>query len=122
MRFRTVVLGVFVVLVPVLLFLAQRFAQLPEVTFAQALRMAEEQPGEERALKVMIRGTVHALPQPGRVSPTFWLQDQEGFVFAVEYTGGEALPPLRIGERVVVLGHAHGGTSAYFHASEVRRE
>ncbi|MDW7997009.1 MAG: hypothetical protein RMJ46_04930 [Bacteroidota bacterium] len=119
---RPVVIVLFVLGVPATLFIAQHFATLPELTFAQAVVLAEQQPGEERAQKVMLRGTVHALPPPGRVTPTFWMQDTEGTIFAVEYTGGEALPVLQPGESIVVFGHAHGGASPYFHASEVRRE
>lgn len=122
MRLRPIVIVVLLLGIPAALFLAQRFAQVPEVTFAEALRLAEEQPSEERAPKVMIRGVVHALAAPGQVSPRFWMQDTQGRVFAVDYTGGEALPVLTPGTRVVVLGHAHGGASPYFHASEVRRE
>jgi len=122
MRLRPVVLIVAAVGLPLLFVVVQRFAQLPEVTFAQAVQLSESQPSEERAPKVMVRGRVHALPPPGRISPTFWMEDTAGHVFPVEYTGGEALPALQVGQSVVVLGHAHGGASAYFHASEVRLE
>lgn len=122
MRLRLVVGAVLVLSVPAALFLAQHFAQVPEVTFAEALRLSEQQPSEERAPKVMVRGVVHALPAPGQVSPTFWMQDTEGHIVAVEYTGGEAVPVLTPGTRVVVLGHAHGGAPPFFHASEVRLE
>lgn len=119
---RTVIVVLAVVGIPAVFFLAQHFAQLPVVSFQQAVQMAESSPSEERAPKVMVRGTVHAVPAPGQVSPTFWMQDSEGTVFAVEYTGGEALPVLQPGDSIAVLGHAHGGTTPYFHASEVRRE
>ncbi|MCS7176923.1 MAG: hypothetical protein NZ960_04790 [Candidatus Kapabacteria bacterium] len=122
MRRSLLVVFVIVGAIPLLFFVALHFAQLPEVTFEEALRLVAAQPSEERAPKVMVRGTVHALPQSGQISPTFWMQDRQGQVFAVEYTGGEALPVLQVGQSVVVVGHAHGGSSPYFHASEVRKE
>lgn len=122
MRVRLLVLGLLGLAFLVAIFVAERFAELPELSFARALQIAETQPSEERAPRLLIRGVVHALPQPGSSGPAFWMQDEEGYTFAVEYTGGRALPPLRPGERVVVLGHAHGGASPYFHASDVRVE
>ncbi len=122
MRVRPLAIAVLVLGTPAVFFVAQHFAHVPEMRFAEALRRAEEQPSEERAPKVLIRGVVHAVPAAGQVSPTFWMQDAEGTVFAVEYEGGEALPVLAPGMRVVVLGHAHGGASPFFHASEVRVE
>ncbi len=122
MRLRPVVWGVLGLTLVLAFFMAQQFAELPEVSFVRAVQMAQEQPSEERAPTVMIRGVVHAVPQPGSSGLAFWMQDGEGSIFAVEYTGGKALPPLRPGDRVAVLGHAHGGASPYFHASDVRLE
>jgi hypothetical protein len=122
MRLRTLSIGLAVVGVPLLVYLAERSAQVPEVTFARAVEMAAERSSEEKAPTVMLRVRVHALPSAGTASPTLWAQDAEGRVFAVEYTGGEALPVLQPGQPLMLIGHAHGGERPYFHALQIRQQ
>lgn len=103
-----------IVLVPLAFYVASQYGSLESVTFEQAIKRSEHASSEEQAPKMIITSTIL------RQEADRWLcEDRYGVQFSVEYTGKPPDKPFTEGSSVDFVGHVHGTTPPYFHATQV---
>lgn len=123
MNLRIVLIIVAIIGVPVVLYIAFQFGQIPTYTFDQAMKYSEVQEEIEQAKKVEVKAQVlisdqYPFKQPESMF-TFFAKDSEGKILPINYTGKDPLPQLQHLQSIVVFGHTHGGGTPYFHATQV---
>lgn len=123
MNLRLVLIIVAIIGIPVVLYIAFQFGQIPTYTFDQAMKYSEVQEEIEQAKKVEVKAQVlisdqYPFKQPESMF-TFFAKDSEGKILPINYTGKDPLPQLQHLQSIVVFGHTHGGGTPYFHATQV---
>lgn len=102
-----------IILVPTAFYVASQYGEVKTVTFAQAVEQSTTETEGDQAPKALIPGLIAEVGQD-KISCT----DQVGVPFLVEYTGKPPNKPFTPGMRVHFVGHVHGGTDPYFHATQ----
>lgn len=102
-----------VIVVPTAFYVASKYGKLDTLTFEQAVQQSTTDTEGDQAPKSLIHGTVLELVE-NRVLCT----DQAGVTFSVEYTGKPLDNPFTAGMKVDFVGHVHGGSEPYFHATQ----
>ncbi len=118
---RRIIITAFVIGLPIVVYIAMQYGQIPMVSFKKALEGSNQKTDSEQNTKVKIHAGIVVDKEHEFKQDEFYAVDPEGTVFLVSYTGGEALGELKNGRAVDVLGHVHSGTPPYFHASEVTK-
>jgi hypothetical protein len=109
---RIIIIAV-VVLVPIAFYVASKYGELDDVTFAQAATVNATVEGDQ-APKVIIVSTITQLSDA-----EMFCEDRTGTRFKVDYTGSTPDQPFAAGQTVRFVGHVHGGATGYFHATQV---
>lgn len=109
---RIIIIAV-VILVPVAFYVASKYGELDDVTFVQAAGTEATMEGDQ-APKVIVVSTITQL-----TDAEMYCEDRTGTRFKVDYTGTPPDVPFAAGQTVRFVGHVHGGTTGYFHATQV---
>lgn len=110
---KKIIIAAIIVVVPTAFYVASKYGKLESLTFEQAVQQSTTETEGDQAPKALIHGTVLELLE-NRILCT----DQAGVKFSVEYTGKPPDKPFAVGMRVDLVGHVHGGSEPYFHATQ----
>ena len=110
---KTIIVAV-CICVPAAFYIALQYGQLKQVTFQQAIEQTQTDMEGDQAPKVIVVSTISAV-QGSELMCTDAMQQQ----FRVEYTGSDPEDLFKSGVTVRFVGHVHGGTTPYFHATQV---
>lgn len=123
MNLRIVFIVLALVGIPVVVYIAFQYGQIPVYTFNQAMEYSEVQEEIEQAKKVEVMAKViiseqHPFKQAESMF-SFYAEDTAGKILPISYTGKDPLPDLKHQQSIIVFGHTHGGGTPYFHATQV---
>lgn len=110
---RRIIVIALVVLLPTAFYVASRYGTPDEVTFAQA-SMKEATAEGDQAPKVIVVSTISEI-----TSNQMFCTDKYGERFRVDFTGTAPEKAFAEGQTVRFVGHVHGGSPRYFHATQV---
>lgn len=123
MNLRVVFIIAAIIGIPIVVYIALQYGQIPTYTFDQAMNYSEVQEEIEQAKKVEVKAEVliseqYPFKQPESMF-TFFAKDTKGKILPINYTGKDPLPQLQHMQTIIVFGHTHGGGTPYFHATQV---
>ncbi len=110
---RAIVIGLIIILVPLGTYFALQYGIPAELTFAEAVSKAMTTAEGDMAPKVVVISTITRV-EPARL----FCLDKEQKEFQVEYTGAAPDFALAPNTTVKFVGHVHGGSVQYFHATQ----
>lgn len=108
---------------PAAIYLATRHAQIPTLTYNEALKehgtkSETEQTQKTRIEAIAIIDTKHPAPS-GEIPQQFYAHDVEQTVFVVNYDGKYPVEGIINGMKLELYGHPHGGEPPVFHCSQI---
>jgi hypothetical protein len=113
---RRIVFALALVGLPLGIWFAAEYGRLEETTFERAAVTAQSSTEGEQAPKALLRVRIEALADADGMMTA---ADAAGRSFRLQYSGSTPVPPFEIGAEVRFVGHVHGGTNGYFHATQV---
>ncbi|GAB1431267.1 hypothetical protein MASR2M18_21020 [Ignavibacteria bacterium] len=120
---RKIILICLAVGLPVAIYLATQHAQIPTLTYSEALQEHGAKSETEQTQKMRIEATAiidakHPAPN-GKIPQQFYAQDGEQTVFVVNYDGKYPVEGIANGMKLELYGHPHGGEPPVFHCSQI---
>jgi hypothetical protein len=118
---RKIILTLIIIGLPIVVYIAMQYGQIPSVTFKKALEDGSQKSDSEQNTKVKVQAGMVIDGEHPFKPEEFYAVDTEGTVFMIGYTGSEPLGELKSGKPIELLGHVHKGNPPYFHASEITK-
>jgi len=103
--------------IPLGIWVASVYGTLEPTTFSEAVRMSSTSSEGEQAPKSLVPVTV--IDVPSDANSMYSVVDDAGVTFNLQFTGTMPVPPIQAKQRLRFVGHVHGATQPYFHATQV---